>query len=322
MAGAYPAVVADLQRSHAPDAPGWRGAPDSPGALARWAPGPAARLAEATGAVTLSPGLVAAVRDACAGVLGLEPLPPPASAPLETGDRAGPAVDFARQFSLDVSSVTADLRSSVGVAFGGETGELAAAVFVADFVPRARAALDALFGAPGVGWPPPPPAEVPSLWPTLNEFSRLVHNLSALDPVTAELVRLRGARQHRCRLCKSLRALPALRAGAGEELFDQVDRYEEGDLPERQRAALRFVDALVWTPGRIDRPVVAGVRRHFTPGQSVELVLDVTRNAMNKIAVALDVDQAHVPEGVEVYDTDPDGTVHYGLPAPVASTRC
>jgi len=42
-------------------------------------------------------------------------------------------------------------------------------------------------------------------------------------------------------------------------------------------------------------------------------VLDVTRNALNKVAVALAADAAHVEDGVEIYDIEPDGSLVYGL---------
>ena len=45
----------------------------------------------------------------------------------------------------------------------------------------------------------------------------------------------------------------------------------------------------------------------------VELVLDIMRNAANKIAVAFRADEAHVTEGVEYYDVDDDGQLVYGL---------
>jgi hypothetical protein len=48
----------------------------------------------------------------------------------------------------------------------------------------------------------------------------------------------------------------------------------------------------------------------------VELVLDVARNAQNKIAVALGADDPNVESGVEIYDVNPDGTLTYGLAAP------
>ena len=53
--------------------------------------------------------------------------------------------------------------------------------------------------------------------------------------------------------------------------------------------------------------VVAGVRRHLTEAQAVEVVLDVVRNAANKIAVALRADAPEVVKGVQLFTTDADG---------------
>ena len=73
---------------------------------------------------------------------------------------------------------------------------------------------------------------------------------------------------------------------------------------------------MIWTPGRIEATQVDALRRHFSPAQQVELVLDVTRNATNKVAVALAADAANVEEGYEVYDVDEDGNLVYGLSHP------
>ena len=70
---------------------------------------------------------------------------------------------------------------------------------------------------------------------------------------------------------------------------------------------------MVWTPGHLEPGVVADLTRTATPAQQVELVMDVTRNALNKIAVALGADAAHVENGVEIYDVGPDGELQYGL---------
>jgi alkylhydroperoxidase family enzyme len=70
---------------------------------------------------------------------------------------------------------------------------------------------------------------------------------------------------------------------------------------------LRYVDALIWSPGHIDDGIAAGVRAHFTDAQAVELTFDVMRNASNKIAVALGGDAPRVERGIEQYLLDVDG---------------
>jgi alkylhydroperoxidase family enzyme len=218
---------------------------------------------------------------------------------------------FAEQCTLDVSSVTPELRGDFLSTAGHGAGDLAAAFWVVDLVPRARAGLDALFG-PGP-WPEAPGTTGTDLWGVLDGLIRVVPALDALDPVTSELVRLRGARQHDCRLCRSLRSRPALRAGADDAMFAAVDDYRTSALSPLARSALAFTDALIWTPGRIDPAVVAELRSVASPAQQVELVLDVTRNALNKIAVGLGADAAHVEDGIEIYEVGPDGSLAYGL---------
>jgi alkylhydroperoxidase family enzyme len=144
------------------------------------------------------------------------------------------------------------------------------------------------------------------------EFLRRVALLGDLDPLDAELVRLRGASQHQCRLCKSLRNRTAIEAGGNDDLFAAVDA-DRALLSNAQRSALALADAMIWTPGRLDPQVIEGIRQDFSPAGAVALVLWVTRNASNKIAVALAADAAHVSEGVEIYDLDARGEPVYGL---------
>jgi AhpD family alkylhydroperoxidase len=263
--------------------------------------------------------VVAAAAGRNGALLGLEALVPPAHLPSDASP-VGPVVAgddpavlvFAEQCTIDVASVTPAQRADFLAAAGPHAGDLAAALWVVDVVPRARAALDALAGEGP--WPTTPaPAGPPDLWGALDGLIRTVPALEALDPVTSELVRLRGARQHRCRLCMSIRSRPALLAGADDDAFAAVDDHAGSDLSPLARAALAFTDGMLWTPGRLDPAVVDGMVREASPAQQVELVLDVTRNALNKIAVALGADAAHVEDGVEIYDVEPDGSLVYGL---------
>ncbi|MDI9917157.1 hypothetical protein [Rhodococcus sp. IEGM 1379] len=105
----------------------------------------------------------------------------------------------------------------------------------------------------------------------------------------------------------------ALEAGADEALFDKVDNYANSGLSPRHKAALSLADAMVWQPGFVPVDVIAAVREQFSPAEAVELVLDMTRNASSKVAVAFGSDTPHVAEGVEIYDVDVEGIVTFGL---------
>lgn len=220
---------------------------------------------------------------------------------------------FTEQFAVDVTGIKANQRSRFLKSLGDSAFRTAAAIFVADFVPRVWAGCEALGlrrrsnGAVASWDHDSDPVDA-----LLNGFVPAVARLRELDPVTTEIVRLRGATQHNCRLCKSLREGNALDAGGSEDLYSQIERYESADgLGVAHKAALRYVDALIWTPSRIGSDVAAGVRKNFTEKQAWELTLDVMRNACNKIAVSLGADAPRVADGTERYLIDADGQTVY-----------
>lgn len=223
------------------------------------------------------------------------------------------ALEFAEQFSLDVSAMTDQHRGSLFAALGSDALAFAQSVYAADVIGRARAVLDRLFGSSQGSTAPVTDG---SLGEAMNALIRVVPGLQALDPVVTELVRLRGARQHNCRKCRSLRSHSAFVAGADDDMFAAVDDYANSSLSPAQQVALRFTDAFVWTPGSIDDALVTELRNHYSAAQQVELVLDIARNAANKLAVSLGADGTDVTEGYEVYDVAADGSITYGLTRP------
>ena len=175
------------------------------------------------------------------------------------------ALAFAEQFCVDVSAIGDSQRSALQAALGDDAMVYAQVLYVTDVLPRARFVLDRLFGTST------PSAEV-SVGPTplsgtgWRRSIRVVPGLLGLDPVTTELIRLRGARQHQCRICQSRRSLSAMVAGADEDTFDAIDFYATSDLSDAHKAALAFTDAFIWTPGRMTDEVVDGLRAHYSPG--------------------------------------------------------
>ncbi|TGD90721.1 carboxymuconolactone decarboxylase family protein [Mycolicibacterium sp. CH28] len=257
--------------------------------------------------------LVGLIRTTCGETLTLTPLPAQTAVRAPESDTEKVVTDFAEQFSIDVSAVSDRQREALTAALGAATFGAVVQMFVADFLPRVRNSLE-LLGLP-VGWVPEQPVWDPGIDAADVLFNRLlpgVARLRSLDPVTSEVVRLRGAVAHNCRLCKSLREGNALDAGGTESLYDDIEHYESSELlTDAQKAALRYVDALIWSPARISPAVAAGVRENFSHEQARELTLDVMRNASNKIAVALKADAPRVAEGTERYLIDADGQTQF-----------
>lgn len=257
------------------------------------------------------PTVLAAVRRAVAGALANPAeLTRHPVAPLDDDPRVPVCVAFAEQFVVDVAAIDDDLRGALGAALGDGTFPFVAALYVTDVFQRARLALARVFVTE---WdmPPADPSTDGGLWPALEEFMRIVARGDALDPLTSELVRLRGALVHRCRICQSRLSVRAVDAAGGTEVFDTLaaDDPDHARLDARHRAALHLTDAVVTQPAFIDDDLVHEVRSLLSDAEIVEVVLDVTRNAANKIAVALGGDAPVVEDGVEWFDLDATGEV-------------
>jgi alkylhydroperoxidase family enzyme len=255
---------------------------------------------------------IALVRRVCAQTLGLPELPAEVAVAGPETDADTVVAHFAEQFSTDVTVIGAGQRSELWKTLGNSTFGAVVQMYIADFVPRVRAGLEALgVGADYLGWVAGPVSWDHTSDPSdtvFNGFLPTVARLRELDALTAEVVRLRGAAQHNCRLCKSLRETTALDAGGSETIYGDIERFEaSAQLTDGQKAALRYVDALIWSPAHIDAGIAAGIRAHFSDAQAVELTFDVMRNASNKIAVALGGDAARVEHGTEQYLLDVDG---------------
>ena len=270
---------------------------------------------ELTRLVALSPrdGRAAGlIRRVCAQTLSLPSLPAEVAVTGPGSDADAVVADFAEQFSIDVSMIGDQQRSRLWSALGDNTFGVVVQMYIADFVPRVRAGLEALgVGQRYLGW-----VDGRVTWDhttdpsdaVFNGFLPAVARLRDLDALTSEVVRLRGAAQHNCRLCKSLRETTALDAGGSETLYGDIERFEASELlTNRQKAALRYADALIWSPGHIDRGIVAAVRAQFSDDEAAELTFDVMRNASNKVAVALAGDAPRVESGTEEYLLDANG---------------
>ena len=263
---------------------------------------------EALAATAVDAALLGPVRAAVAAQLDNrgELARTPAAGNTAADPRSTVCVLFAEQFVVDVSGITDAQRGQLVETLGDEAYPFVQSLYVIDVFQRARIALSRLYGTEYGGGLPP---DTGDLWAALEEFMRVVALASALDPLTTELVRLRGARVHQCRICQSRLSVRALDAAGDRTPFDALDDYEHSDLAERSKVALRLTDALITQPSLIDAALVASIKEHFEPAAATEIILDVTRNGANKIAVAFGGDEAQVADGIEFYDIDATGDV-------------
>ncbi|MBM3678242.1 MAG: hypothetical protein FJW96_10230 [Actinobacteria bacterium] len=88
---------------------------------------------------------------------------------------------------------------------------------------------------------------------------------------TKELVRISIAWHNQCRYCIATKYGSGRRAGIDDALVQEIARYETGPFTERERAALRFADAIVVDPGDVPADVVDRLRRSFDEREILEL---------------------------------------------------
>ena len=218
-------------------------------------------------------------------------------------------VDFTEQFVIDVGGTAEEMRDGLTARFGADGARaLVTAVYVVEFTQRLQLiAARLLDGAPGpVNSFAPVDTSAAGL---LNAYQAAVVRGSALDPVTTELVRLRCARTHHCRICQTLRLAGSRAAGVDETMTAKVDFYERSDLPERAKVALRVTDAFITRPDLLSDTVAGQARAAFGPAELASLGLDITKWSTQKIKVALGTD------GADRLVTDADGVALFGFDA-------
>lgn len=148
----------------------------------------------------------------------------------------------------------------------------------------------------------------------IAEFAAAVVCARSVDPLTTEVVRLRCAQVHDCRLCGSLRNQEALDEGFDETLQRKIERYESSDLEPRLVAALRLCDTMILTPSRADSSLRQELEQHFSAEQIAEIMLDVVKWSQQKALVALRM-EAPPWTGTNVLVFDEDGRPGFAGPA-------
>ncbi len=148
----------------------------------------------------------------------------------------------------------------------------------------------------------------------IADFAAAAVRANKVDPVTTELVRLRCAQYHDCRLCGSFRVQAALDAGYEESMQRQLGNYESSELSDVVKAALRLTDAMITQPGKIDAELRASIREHLSDAQIVEICVDVMKWSQQKSLVATRIEAPASEEHLTQLIFDDNGHPVVGEP--------
>lgn len=115
-------------------------------------------------------------------------------------------------------------------------------------------------------------AHVPEILRTFTATWRAAFEDGELDNATKELCRMYVSRTVECEYCGTQRSELAVSQGVTEEKLDELLHFERSDrYTDRERAALRYAQAIAWDGGLADDALWAELHRHFTEPQLVEL---------------------------------------------------
>lgn len=126
--------------------------------------------------------------------------------------------------------------------------------------------------------------------------------LPPTDPELVELIRIRNGVAQSCEYCLSVR----LEGGRdfAEDMAQTVVRFEQSDLPDRQKAALRLAAAFLEVPSELTQEARDEALKHFSPEEIVGLMLRLTSFLVNKPRAALGIDGALDPDRLTPIDSD------------------
>ncbi|MHA6760889.1 carboxymuconolactone decarboxylase family protein [Streptacidiphilus sp. PAMC 29251] len=111
-----------------------------------------------------------------------------------------------------------------------------------------------------------------------------------VDPVLAELVRIRSSQLNHCAFCLDMHTRDARKAGESEERIHLLSAWEEAGpvFTEKEQAALALTEAItVLTDGFVPDAVYERAAKHFEEEELAHLIAVVfTINSWNRIAVS------------------------------------
>lgn len=224
------------------------------------------------------------------------------------------ALALTEQFVIDVRNVSAaELARLEELLPQPSCHDFVVALYLTECTQRLEMLLPRLLaGVPAPAFMPPA-ADIPGgvIHDALDRYQEAVVLGSDLDLVVTEMVRLRCARTHDCRVCRTVRLAAAQEAGVDETMTAKIDFYEDSDLDERIKIALRITDAFITRPDGLSDATVREAQACFTPQALAEMCLDITKWSTQKIYVCLGTDGAEAlpknEEGVSFFSFDARG---------------
>jgi AhpD family alkylhydroperoxidase len=114
---------------------------------------------------------------------------------------------------------------------------------------------------------------------------------SPIDAALRSLVQVRVSQINGCAFCVDINSASGLKRGADERKLAELAAFEQSPaFTEREKAALRYAEAVTDSRRRTDAAMVAALKKHFDDDAIVELTALVAyQNMSSKFNAALGV---------------------------------
>lgn len=115
-------------------------------------------------------------------------------------------------------------------------------------------------------------AHVPAVLRTFSQSWQQVFREGVLDHRVKELARVFIAKTLECGYCAGQRSHLGAAEGLTERVYDEVLDFRQSEvLTAREKAALRWAEAIAWDPGLADDDLWGDLHQNFTEPELVEL---------------------------------------------------
>lgn len=129
--------------------------------------------------------------------------------------------------------------------------------------------------------------QAPDVYRSMLAFSQAA--AEGLDPVVAELVKIRASQINKCALCLDMHSKDARKAGESDERIVMLSAWQEveGLYTERERAALALTEAVtLLTDTFVPDDVYTRAAEHFEEAELVRLISTIVAiNSWNRLGV-------------------------------------
>jgi len=188
-------------------------------------------------------------------------------------------VEYAEQYAIDAHGVSERMVGELKTRLGDDTYRaLQGAIALFDGFGHFRNAL-ALASVDGnldelvmVRAPEVTQLDFGTAWITL--WATLMRK-AAVDPALMEMARLRNAKFTDCVHCRSIRFSRAIDAGLDEDRIALIDDFETSDLSSKEKAVLRYTDAVLLDPRHLSPELGVEMLGHFNARELVELTAGI-----------------------------------------------